>query len=83
MESLKSFAPIAIGTPNRIRRLIEYGALSLKNCVAFAVDVTLDQKENCILTAPETQNDIYSLLEEVFRLSTQTESLKISLFKTS
>lgn len=58
----KDYYPIAIGTPNRILKLIELGALSLARLKITLVDYTPDSKEFTLLTLPDTQKDFYQLL---------------------
>lgn len=61
---LKSVYPIAIGTPSRINKLIELGALSLVQTTTIILDVSLDTKQAHLLSWPETKQDTYSLLQQ-------------------
>ena len=58
----KEYYPIAIGTPNRLSKLIEMGSLSLKHTKIALVDITLDSKRYNILTLNEIKQDFYKLL---------------------
>ncbi len=60
----KTYFPIVIGTPNRIEKLIELGALSLKESKVLLVDHTPDVKNFTTLTLPDVKNDFYKLFYE-------------------
>lgn len=78
MEMLSNeYYPIALGTPNRVRKLIELGALSLKRTAIVLVDVTVDSKQFSILTMNEVKNDFYRLLYD--SILPEKAHLKISL----
>jgi protein CMS1 len=63
MEMLsKEYFPIALGTPNRIAKLIEVGALSLRRTALVLLDVTPDSKQFTLLTLNEVKADTYKLL---------------------
>jgi protein CMS1 len=63
MEMLsKEYFPIALGTPNRIAKLIEVGALSLRRTALVLLDVTPDSKQFTLLTLNEVKADTYRLL---------------------
>lgn len=80
MEMLsKEYYPIALGTPNRVNKLIELGALSLKRTAMVLVDVTPDSKQFNILTLNEVKTDFYRLLYDT--VLPEKAHLKISLIK--
>eukprot|EP01034_Spumella_vulgaris_P022473 gene22473-28601_t len=56
------YFPVAVGTPNRINKLIELGALSLRLTKVVLVDVTEDSKHYNILSLHEVKHDFYRLL---------------------
>ena len=45
----RNFHPIAIGTPNRLHKLLEVGALSLAHTDLMLLDVSQNQKKFTIL----------------------------------
>lgn len=80
MEMLsKEYYPIALGTPNRISKLIEVGALSLRRTTIVLVDLTPDSKQYNILTLNEVRNDLYKLLYQ--QVLPEKKHLKIALIK--
>lgn len=80
LESLsKEYFPIAIGTPNRVSKLIELGALSLRRCMIVLVDITEDSKKFNILSLNEVKNDFYRLLYQ--QIHPEKSHLKIALIK--
>lgn len=58
----KDYYSIAIGTPNRLLKLLEVGALSLSQTSIVLVDHTPDSKGFPLLTQPDAKNDFYRLL---------------------
>ncbi len=63
VEMLSSeYFPVAIGTPNRISKLIELGALSLRCAKVVLIDITEDSKHYNILSLHEVKHDFYRLL---------------------
>jgi len=54
--------PIAVGTPNRMLKLIELGALSTSAAKLFLLDMAHDQKGFNILTMKDVKADLYTLL---------------------
>jgi len=80
MEMLsKEYYPIALGTPNRVSKLIELGALSLRRTAMVLVDVTPDSKSFTILTLNEVKNDFYKLLYT--QILPEKSHLKIALIR--
>jgi len=59
---LKSDFPLAIGTPNRLCKLIEVGALSLSKTKVVLIDMKKNVKGSNILTMPDVKKDFYELL---------------------
>ena len=51
-----------IGTPNRLRKLIEIGALQLSRLQVVLLDYTNDQKNYNLVTLAEVKTDFYELL---------------------
>ncbi|WFD36619.1 Protein cms1 [Malassezia cuniculi] len=56
-------APIAVGTPHRLRQLIDMGALRLDAAAAIVIDHSwVDQKHRTIFDGPETRVAIVDLI---------------------
>lgn len=80
MEMLsKEYFPIALGTPNRLRKLIEVGALSLRRAALVLVDVTPDSKQFTVLTLKEVNNDFYRLMYD--HVLPEKKHLKLAMIK--
>ena len=58
----KNYYPIAIGTPNRMFKLLEYGALKFSKATIVLVDLAPDAKQFSLLTLPGVKDDLYKLL---------------------
>jgi len=58
----KTHYPIAVGTPNRVEKLLELGALCLRNTQLVLVDMAEDAKEFTVLSLPGVQEDFYKLV---------------------
>jgi hypothetical protein len=56
------YFPVVVGTPNRISKLIEMGALSFRLAKVVLVDITEDSKHYNILSLHEVKHDFYKLL---------------------
>jgi hypothetical protein len=54
--------PIVVGTPNRISKLLELGALSLTETQLCLIDMELNMKSFSILTLPGVCQDFYQFL---------------------
>lgn len=69
--------PIVIGTPNRLNKLIENGALSLHRVKIVLMDYTNDAKQFNLLTLPEVKNDFYEFFyNHVYK---ERDHLKIAM----
>lgn len=80
MEMLsKEYFPIALGTPNRLRKLIEVGALSLRRAALVLVDVTPDSKQFTVLTLKEVNTDFYRLMYD--HVLPEKGHLKLAMIK--
>lgn len=58
----KNYYPIAVGTPNRLSKLIEYGALRLSLTTLILIDMGVDSKGFTLLTIPEIKDDFADFL---------------------
>lgn len=76
MLALESF-PVAVGTPHRLSKLIEVGALSLRLTQLVLVDMQPDSKMFNIITLPAVKDDFYDLLYSC--IFPERSHLKISL----
>ena len=79
IDALKKSYPLAVGTPSRINRLIELGALSITQCTTIILDITPDIKKIHLLNSHETQKDVYSFIET--SVLSELQHIKISLIK--
>lgn len=64
---LKTPFAVAVGTPNRILKLIEAGALDLSRCRFIMIDSYKDAKNFSVLDWPDTRDDVAKLFTDVFR----------------
>ena len=65
METLKSQpAAIGAGTPNRLAKLIEEGALKVDKLKYIVLDVRLDVKKRTILDMPEVCGDWWAMWDK-------------------
>ena len=76
---LKDTFPIAVGTPNRINKLIELGALSMGQCSTVVLDVSLDAKKFQLLSLHETKSDVYAFISS--HVVPELEHMKISVIQ--
>lgn len=83
MESLaKTHYAIAIGTPNRISKLVSLGSLQLSMIKLVIIDIEPDIKKFTILTMPTVKDDFYELMNH-FDSSSSLSSLKITMINKS
>jgi hypothetical protein len=75
----KDYYPIVIGTPNRLRKLIEIGGLHLNRLQIVLIDYTNDQKHYNLTTLAEVNQDFYELL--FGPIYQERDHLKIALIK--
>ena len=54
---------VAVGTPNRLLKLMEYGALSLGKARVVLVDEHMDEKHFTLWTMPGVKDDFYRFME--------------------
>lgn len=69
--------PVAVGTPNRLLKLCEYGALRLNRLTLFLIDMKADGKNFTILSLSDVQADLRTLLETF--IVPERSHLKIAL----
>lgn len=56
--------PIAIGTPNRLCKLLEYGALQLDKTKLLIIDTFADKKDFTVVTLPGVSDDFTLFMEK-------------------
>ena len=71
--------PIAIGTPNRLTKLLGLGALHLQNTRLVLVDVTEDVKSMTILSMNGVREDLSTLLDSY--IAKELKHAKIALVR--
>ena len=65
MEALKKHFPVVVGTPNRLNKLFELGALSFHQGKLFIFDLAKDAKSFDLLTLPSITADVWQLVENM------------------
>ncbi|PSC76809.1 CMSS1 [Micractinium conductrix] len=70
---------IAAGTPNRLCKLADGGALRLDRLAHVVLDVQLDVKQRDLLSIPETRADWWTFYERHLKQRVDAGSLKLSL----
>lgn len=60
--ALRGTFPIVVGTPNRLSKLVELGALSLSRAYVVLIDMAKDIKGYSVLNLPGVSGDLYSFL---------------------
>jgi protein CMS1 len=69
--------PIAVGTPNRLSKLAEVGALKFNNTSCVLVDLAVDSKKFNVLTMTDVKGDFYNLMSTY--IHPELNHLKVSL----
>lgn len=77
-----NYLPIAIGTPARVKKLLEMGALSLKHTKHVIFDMEKDKKQLTVLELKDTATEMMDLLQFHFipQLNKEDGNKKIVLF---
>ncbi len=70
--------PLAVGTPNRLRKLLEEGALSLESTELLLLDCKPDPKGFNVVTLKDTQADLMALVRDF--VTPMSQSCRIALF---
>ncbi len=58
VEMLKSFMPLGVGTPNRLTKLADIGALNMDHIKLVVLDMHRDVKKCCILDLADVRDDL-------------------------
>jgi protein CMS1 len=67
VDMLREYNPIAVGTPNRLNKLVDIGALTLSNTKLILIDMAADEKSYTLLNSPNVKEDFFKfLVENVF-----------------
>jgi hypothetical protein len=60
--ALRAHFPIVVGTPNRLAKLVEMGAMSLVHTHIVLIDMAKDTKQFSVLSLPGVCEDLYSFM---------------------
>ncbi|KAL3663547.1 hypothetical protein V7S43_011434 [Phytophthora oleae] len=76
------YLPIAVGTPARVKKLLEMNALSLKHTTHVIFDMEKDKKQLTVLELKDTATEMVDLLQFYFipQLNKEDSNLKLVLF---
>ncbi|KAG6952948.1 hypothetical protein JG687_00012695 [Phytophthora cactorum] len=77
-----NYLPIAVGTPARVKKLLEMNALSLKHTTHVIFDMEKDKKQLTVLELKDTATEMMDLLQFHFipHLNKEDSNMKIVLF---
>ncbi|GMF16840.1 unnamed protein product [Phytophthora lilii] len=77
-----NYLPIAVGTPARVKKLLEMGALSLKHTTHVIFDMEKDKKQLTVLELKDTATEMMDLVQYHFIpcLNKEDNKMKIVLF---
>lgn len=79
----KKVYPVAVGTPARVAKLFEIGALDARKLELVIVDTARNQKDFHLLSLPDTQQDTYALIEKYLLPRIKEGACRISLVAQS
>lgn len=71
---------LVVGTPNRVLKLSEHGALSWSRCQLLIVDANKNEKEFSIFTMKEVKSDVWTLYQKYVHRQVREKGTKICLF---
>ncbi|CAK4460548.1 unnamed protein product [Aphanomyces euteiches] len=80
VQNLKRFHPIAIGTPGRIKTLLEMKALSLECTTHVVLDMHRDSKEMSILELKDTSKDTIDIIRDHLLTRLASQNLSLALY---
>jgi protein CMS1 len=75
------FCHVAVGTPNRLSKLIELGALSLSKTRVLLIDMATDEKNFNILTMPIVKDDFFTFMKT--SVEGELSHIKITLLNSN
>jgi len=76
----EEFIKLAVGTPNRLEKLVETKALRLDDLSLVVIDMFVDAKQKTIFEIPEVRKDLFLFLENCCIKNFREGKSKISLF---
>ena len=76
----EEFIKLAVGTPNRLEKLVESGALKLDDLQLVVVDMVQDAKEKTIFEIPEVRKDLFLFIQNCLLPRLKEGKTKISLY---
>uniref|UniRef100_H3H2I1 Uncharacterized protein n=1 Tax=Phytophthora ramorum TaxID=164328 RepID=H3H2I1_PHYRM len=78
----KTYLPMAVGTPARVKKLLEMDALSLQHTTHVIFDMEKDKKQLTVLELKDTVTEMVDLLQFYFipQLNKEDSNTKIVLF---
>lgn len=76
----RQFHPIAVGTPGRIKKLLEVDALSLQHTTHVIIDMEKDKKTMTILELKDTAKEMVDLLQFYFIPKLREGRMKLALY---
>lgn len=79
-KMLEKYHPIAVATPNRLRRLLELNYLCMDNTQCVVLDMARDSKDYDILGLKDTRKDLIELFQLELYPFFEQKSLKIALY---
>jgi len=78
----KEHFPVAVGTPNRVLKLFELGALSGDALQLVLVDNALDAKQFTVMTLNDVREDFFSVMGRVVQRRCEAGSCLVALVAT-
>jgi len=75
-----TITPICVGTPNRIRKLAECGALTINNCELLLIDTHRDDKKATIFDINDTKDDLLRFYKFYCDEHIQKLGMKLAFF---
>lgn len=78
--ALRQHFPIVVGTPNRLFKLIEMGALVLSDLKLLLIDMELDMKSYSVLNLPGVYEDFYQFFC-CSMMTSEVEHIKVAMVR--
>jgi len=72
--------PICVGTPNRIKKLTENGALTITNCKILIIDTHKDDKKATIFDIHDTKTDLLYFYKQFCDDQIRKSVMKLAFF---
>lgn len=80
IKTLQEFHAVAVGTPNRVRKLADVGALSMASLRLLVLDMQQDKKSFHLLSLQGVAQDVAGLLQTHVFPELEEGKLKIGLY---